>query len=514
MKAIREGWGLPRLPPVQGENGLGWDDRTAKGKAAGPIDPRSRLWSIQQGVCQCGPCMRYEMGMTEMALLARGQVKPGEGVPDELVGQAIKMVVMHEVGHTLGLRHNFKASTMLKSDQLHDTNITRKQGLSGSVMDYLPVNLAPKGIKQGDYFTTTIGPYDYWAIEYAYKPLDGGTEGELSKLQEIASQIAKAGNDYATDEDLATADPLVNTWDLGADPMKFAMDRILLAEELMKTLPDKVVDKGEGYQRLRMAFDLLLSQYANGAYMTSFYVGGEHIHRDHRGDPNSRDPFVPVKMAQQRKALAFLQEHVLSEKYFKFSPALLRKLAADRWLHWGNEYALYRGVDYPLHQRILRIQSIVLDHLLDPAVLTRLQNNALKVDNDEQPLTIAEVFRTLTEGIWSEYPVKGAPDGKRPNGSSIIRRNLQRAHLKELTSLVLGSSDNGGFVIFIGRSSAPVPPDAKSLARMHLREIEGRITAALNDKSVTLEDTTRAHLEECRERIQRVLSASMQLNGG
>src|SRR6266566_585274 len=128
--------------------------------------------------------------------------KDKDKVPEEMIGQAIKMVVMHEVGHTLGLRHNFKASTMLKNEQLHDTSITRKVGLSGSVMDYLPANIAPKGVKQGDYFSTTLGPYDYWAIEYAYKPLPGGTEGELEALKEIAKRGAAPGHDYGTDEDL------------------------------------------------------------------------------------------------------------------------------------------------------------------------------------------------------------------------------------------------------------------------------------------------------------------------
>ncbi len=89
-------------------------------------------------------------------------------LPEELIGQAIKEVTMHEVGHSLGLRHNFRASAMLDADQLHDTSVTRKKGNTGSVMDYTPINLAPKGQEQGDYFTTTIGPYDYWAIEYAY----------------------------------------------------------------------------------------------------------------------------------------------------------------------------------------------------------------------------------------------------------------------------------------------------------------------------------------------------------
>ena len=87
---------------------------------------------------------------------------------------------MHEVGHTLGLRHNFKASAMHPNDKLHDVALTRKVGLVGSVMDYSPVNIAPKGTKQGDYFTTVLGPYDYWAIEYAYTP--NASDDDLKKI--------------------------------------------------------------------------------------------------------------------------------------------------------------------------------------------------------------------------------------------------------------------------------------------------------------------------------------------
>ena len=100
---------------------------------------------------------------------------------------------MHEVGHTLGLRHNFKASTMLANKDLHNTEVTRKRGLVGSVMDYTPANIAPKGQTQGDYFTTTLGPYDYWAIEYAYKPVSGGSDGEKAELDKIAKKVATPG---------------------------------------------------------------------------------------------------------------------------------------------------------------------------------------------------------------------------------------------------------------------------------------------------------------------------------
>lgn len=426
---------------------------------------------------------------------------------------------MHEVGHTLGLRHNYKGSTMLKNEQLHDTNLTRKQGLVGSVMDYNPINLAPKGVKQGDYFTTTLGPYDYWAIEYAYKPLSGGTEGEVEKLKEIANRCATCGNDYATDEDLYNnADPLVNQWDLGADPMKYAQDRLLVTEELLKDLADRVVDKGEGYQRVRQAFTTLTGQYGDAAYLISRFVGGEYMHRDHRGDPDGRDPFVPVKTAKQREALKFLQEHFLTDKVFQFSPQLLRKLAADRWVHWGNERAMFADVEYPLHERILRIQQVVLDHMFDADVLARIQNNSLKCDADDQSLTIAEVFRCMTDGIWSEFPAgpKNGKEGAPAITTSIVRRNLQREHLKNLTKLVLGEKQPGGgmniIIILFGSSSTPVPPDARSLARMHLRDINRRIEKTPNNQQVTLEDATRAHLEACHDRIAKVLAASVQVN--
>jgi hypothetical protein len=526
IQAARKGWGL--LDPLlqrqieqEGWNSGRAPSGTATEAGTPGMDLQGRFAALQQGICQCGAHRKHDLGLATMTLAARGDIKPGEKVPEELIGQAIKETVMHEVGHTLGLRHNFKGSGMLKNEQLHDTTITRKQGLVGSVMDYNPINLAPKGVKQGDYFTTTIGPYDYWAIEYAYKPLSGGTEGELEKLKEIANRGALPGNDYATDEDLLNnADPLVNQWDLGADPMKYAQDRLVLTEELLKDLADRVVDKGEGYQRVRHAFTMLLGQYGDAAYLITRFVGGEYMHRDHRGDPSGRDPFVPVASAKQREALKCLQEHFLTDKAFQFPPELLRKLAADRWVHWGNERALFAGVEYPLHERVLQIQQIILDHMFDSEVLARIQNNSLKCDKSEDPLTIAEVFRCLTDGIWREFPPAPHKEGKetkRSTVTSILRRNLQREHLSNLIRLVLGekSPEGGGnfiIILFGNASSTAVPPDARSLARMHLRDISRRIEATLSDRQTLLEDTTRAHLEACQERIAKVLNASVQVN--
>jgi hypothetical protein len=513
IQALELGWGLDHhLLRRQVGNG-GWNDTPPRLEA----DPTTaRLRAIQQGVCQCGSNLNYELGMAALALAAQGQAKASENVPDDLVNQAIKYVVMHEVGHTLGLRHNFKASTMLPNAQLHDSKLTHEKGLVGSVMDYLGVNLAPKGVKQGDYFTTTIGPYDYWAIEYGYKPLSGGTEGESAELQKIAEKGALPGHDYGSDEDVfLTSDPLTNVFDLGNDVMQFAQDRMLLAEELLKGLSNRVVDKGEGYQRARVAFSILLAQYGNGAYLISKYVGGEHAHRDHRGDPKGRDPLVPVTSAKQRAALKFLQEHLFSDKPFGFPPELLRRLAVERWYHWGTRP---NSTDFPLYDRILGIQQLALNKLLSPAVLRRIQGNALKSEKGEEPLTVAEIFRGITDGVWSDLPSNGPQEEKRTVPSSIIRRNLQREHIKKLSALVLGQKP-GTFdtfdrllMLYGGGGGISAPPDARSLARMHLREISKRIQGTLNDKQAAIDEATQAHLEECKERIAKVLSASMQVN--
>jgi hypothetical protein len=482
IQAARHGWSIPRNAMLGASS---WNT-----KADDPYTAeRNRFRAYRAGICQCASHKQTELGLALAALAARLDLKPGDKLSDEMIQQAVKETVMHEVGHTLGLRHNFKASTMLKNDQLHDTAITRKQGLVGSVMDYNPANLAPKGVKQGDFFTSTLGPYDYWAIEYGYKPVAGGTDGERDELAKIAGRGAEPGHAYGTDEDLRTADPLVNQWDLGADPLKFAQDRVALADELMKGLADRVVEKGEGYQRARVAFGVMLQQYGNAAFLAAQFVGGEYAYRDHKGDANARDPFVPVSCGKQREALKFLQDRILTDKPFGFPPDQLRKLAADRWLHWGNERAFMGGVEFPLNDRILGIQKVCLRELLSDRTLGRMQDLAAKADKDGC-IPPAEVMRVLTDSTFADLPTA---DKAATEKTSIIRRNLQRAYVAELSRLVLRGN----------------VPDARALARMHLKDVNKRIDLALNDKKSPPEDTLRAHLEETKEQIAKVLGATM-----
>ena len=552
IMAAKKGFGLP-LPPAAVRSAtaalLPGVEAVPASTGAALLRLRRQMLTGQFAGCQISAGLRSELGMAALALAATGGDGPDDRVSEVALGQLIKYVVMHEVGHSLGLRHNFHASTMLTADQINDPAITRVKGQSGSVMDYNPLNIAPKGQKQGDYTTTTIGPYDYWAIEYAYKPIQGNEESELKT---IAARSPNPDLVYATDEDMyLDNDPLVNTFDLGSDPTRYARDRVALASALMHGLDEKVVKEGEPWSRTRDAFSILLSQWGNAAYLASSQVGGQYVSRDHRaekpkadadkdkdkdkdkddkgknGDADAKpprteepkwrphDPITPVPSGKQREALMLLSEQVLSDKAFQFSPELLRKLASERWYHWGNESMFYfgGGVDFPIYQRILGIQKIVLGQCLSADTLARLQNQELQADPGSKPLTMAELFRALTDGIWSECSAAGARDGS--VACSTIRRNLQREHLRKLSTMVLGNKrspydDMFGFIFVF--DVAETPADARSLARLHMEEIGDRIGKILDRADSRIDDTTRAHLKECRTRITKVLNASLDVN--
>jgi len=165
------------------------------------------------------------------------------------------------------------------------------------------------------------------------------------------------------------------------------------------------------------------------------------------------------------------------------------------------------GVDYPIFDRVLSIQRIVLSRCFDPSVLSRLENQELQANPDAKPLKLSEVFQTLTDSIWGQLTT-----GKDP-ATATIHRNLQREHLTRLCRLVLGQRPNPfgdmyGFIVFLGGSRTP-PADAKSLARYHLQSIGNKIDKGLGSG---LDDTTKAHLVECRERIKKTLEANYTAN--
>ena len=388
---------------------------------------------------------------------------------------------------------------MLTLEELNDPAKTASTGLAASVMDYLPINFAPKGQRQGDYFSTTIGPYDYWAIEYGYKPLSGSPRVDLPELKKIASRGSEPALAYATDEDLHSEnpDPLVNTFDLGKDPLQFARWRAALVHEILPTVVERITVDGDTYDRARRAFNVLMTYHGMGMHAAARFIGGVYVHRDHKGDPGNRPPLAVVEAARQREALALLKDEVFGPNAYQFPAELLNRLAPPKWAHWGTRPS--ERVDYPVHEVILGWQDRILAQLLSLPTLTRLVDSELKVPADQDVFTAAEVIHELSAAIFQEVDKLG--EGKftvRKPAISSVRRNLQRRYFERLAMIALGQS--------------PAPADCVALANFELEALESRIKTSLAGKA-ELDVYTQSHLKDLLGRIQKVRDARLPMNG-
>lgn len=431
-----------------------------------------------------------QFAMGSMALSLIYNTMPSSNQMKDYIHQYLRLIIAHEVGHTLGLRHNFRGSTLLKPEDMNNTKITRSRGLASSVMDYIPPNIAPQNVKQGDFFPSVVGPYDQWAIQYGYTPiLAAHPLAERRFLEQVARLSAKPELAYATDEDTVDLDPNVNAWDNSADVLHYSQWQLENDRRLWDLLNKRYPVQGESYSQLSELFDTVFFHYLQNTYFITKYVGGQSFHRDHAGEPNGQLPFEPVPVGKQRQALAMLQKYIFAKDAFNFSPELLNKLAPSRWKDWGNAVAVNR-LDYPIHDSIYSLQSLVLKELLSGDRLNRLRDIELK-SQPGQALTLPELFNTLQNGIWSEV----LPPQDKPLNISSFRRALQREYLNIMTRMVLRT----GYV----------PEDARTLAWYKLRQLRDRLNKALSHSS-KVDEYTKAHLEETRDRINKALNAQIE----
>ena len=441
-------------------------------------------WSAQamygSSACNMLDGMSRQLALGASVMAAR---KRSDADFEKLVMQGLKEVTMHEVGHTLGLRHNFKASTLYSLSEANDVSKTHQTGLSGSVMDYIPVNMMPSGETQGDYFSTTIGPYDKWAIEYGYKPIKASSpDGEEAELEKIASRSGEKGLTYSTDEDTRGIDPDPHSmrFDFSNDLVEYARSQAKLVSESMKHVVDDATKDGDGYQHARQAFGILLARHGEVMFDASRYIGGLYVNRSHKGDPKAAKPLEVVPAEKQRAALTLVEEQVFNDKPFNFPPDLYNELAASHWDHWGSPIA-ERG-DYPAHEIILMWQDRILSKLLSPLTLSRVHDNELKTKADVDALTTADLLEGLTKAVYSEVDTtkEGEFTNRKPAISS-LRRNLQRDYLRRISELAMGETS--------------APADCQTVAYAELGKLKKRIDS-LVDGQVKLDSYSKAHLQE------------------
>ena len=479
------------LAPLDGTSG----ERTSRpvlGAGSRPGTPPAAL-----GYCDYAVGLSHEAALGWDVLQARGRLTDPKD-QDRYVNDFIVAVTMHEVGHTLGLRHNFKASGVVPFDQLNDAAVTARTGMTGSVMDYIPVNLAPDGKPQGEYFQSTPGPYDYWAIEYAYKPIDAASaEAEEPALRTIASRVGDRNLAYGTDEDTFTGsprgiDPTSNMWDLGTDILAYYRSRADISRELLAKMEDRFNEPGMRYQKLRLVFAQAFGEIAPAALNVPKYIGGIRHYRDHIGDPNGRLPYDPVPASEQRAALAFMNKEIFGADAFRLPPRLFNKLAVERFPDIEGNFWTIDRIDLPIHTLVLTLQSLAMDRLYHPIVLGRLIDTEQRYEGKDKAFTLAEMFSSVRQAVWSELDSK--------SNVNSFRRNLQRRHLTTLVNLAV-------------QSDPAQPEDARTLARADLIQIRRGIDSApgrVERPAAPLDAVTRAHLDETRARITAALEAGMQ----
>jgi hypothetical protein len=416
-----------------------------------------------------------------------------DGIPDWFVGPLLSELVAHEVGHTLGLRHNFKASSLYSLSQINSSEVKGKNTLTGSVMDYIPINLRLEaGEQQGDYTMISIGPYDFWAIEYGYTLDD-------KRLPEILKRCSEPELQYATDEDTIGPDPLARRYDFAKDPLDYATEQMKLVNVYRGRLLEKFVKDGDSWAKARKGYETTLGLQSRAVGMMANWIGGAFVHRDKKGDPGNRPPIEPVPAEQQRRALQFVIDNMFVDSAFGLSPDLLNRLSDDRWMDQG-----FRGSEaaWPIHDRILGLQSSALTQVLNPTVLRRVYDNEMRTAADQDALTLPELMDKVRTSIWSELAQGCLTDATaRKPAISSLRRNLQREHLERLFDLVL-ATDTGS------ASSKPIT----TLATAELKGLKAQIDNALATCGDKLDPYSRAHLADAQTRIERVLTAEYTAN--
>jgi len=380
----------------------------------------------------------------------------------EMHKQFLTYLIMHEMGHTLGLNHNMKASQMLSPAEINNTEITHKIGLIGSVMDYPAINVALDKSKQGDYYTTKAGPYDLWAIEFGYKPFANEAD-EKAGLKEILSRSTDPKLAFGNDADDMRSpgngiDPRVNVNDLTSDPIAYAEERFKLVNSIMPKLVAKYSKPGESYQELRSRYGTLNGQRITMATAVSRFVGGVYVDRSTPDQKSTSKPYTPVAAATQKKAIEVLGKYVFAPNAYDADQQVYPYLQAQR-----RGYNFFgRPEDYKITANTNGIAATALAGILNPVTMQRVTNSRLYGNT----YSAADILNDLTKTIF---------DADAAGNVNVYRQYLQTLYVQGLASAL---DERGGY-----------DDVSKAAVRYTLKKIKAKLAAA----PATANEETKAH---------------------
>ena len=440
--------------------------------------------------CMAAHNMAVDMAFAHIELDAMGALEEPEGdmldgIPEWYIGPHLSNLVAHEVGHTIGLRHNFKASSLYTMDEINSEEIKGKKPMAASVMDYLPSNFNtnPDAI-QGDYTMIDIGPYDMWAVEYGYT---------LDDPKDVLLRVGQREHAYQTDDDTYGPDPLARRYDFSRNPIDYANSQMDLIQEHRARLLEDGVKDGESWQKARKTYNATLSRQRRMIDMMGNWVGGTHVARVNKGDENTGAPLEVVDVERQREALAFMMENAFRDEAFGLSPELVNILTVEKW---GRAGGVSGDPTLPIHDRVSGTQNTALTLILNPSTLEQIRDNELRTPADQDALTLPEVFDAMMLEIYSEVDVSNLDDGytnRQPMVSS-LRRNLQSGMTDRLIAMATGNAN--------------VSTATRQLAQANLRKLNERlkeINLAMDEDSI--DAYSAAHLEDLKIRTDRAREA-------
>lgn len=389
---------------------------------------------------------------------------------DSLMGDLIRFVSSHEVGHTLGLRHNFGASTAYPVEKLRDKEWVRKHGIAPSIMDYARFNYVaqPEDGLTGSDLYPRINYYDKWAIEWGYRVLpDAKTpEAEVPVLGKWVIEKLKDRKYYFGTEQEAD-DPRDQSEDLGDDAMKASLYGIKNLQRIMPNMLKWTYEANEDYRELYTIHRELRTQFMRYMGHVVTNIGGKYNTPKMRDEEGPQIEAVPKSI--QKDAVRFLQQQLFTTPTWMLDTAIMART-------YNDPVDLVRGM-----------QSQVLSYLLSAHMLSDLGNeDAASGGKGYAPL---EYLNDLQKGIWSELYTHKPID--------IYRRNLQKLYLKSALALIKGPA--GGDSPF---QANPLDIDASSIGRAHLTLLKKDIVAATPLAKDTM---TRYHLQELAARITAAL---------
>jgi hypothetical protein len=400
----------------------------------------------------------------------------GNSFKTETMGELIKFVSSHELGHTLGLPHNMGSSAAFPVDSLRSASFTKKYGTAPSIMDYARFNYVAQPEDKGVALMPNIGVYDKYAIAWGYRPiLDKDAKGEKETLDSwITAHEGDPMYRFGHQQAGGVVDPSSQTEDLGDNAMKASMYGIKNLKRILPRLEEWTSEKGQNYENLSTMYGQALGQFNRYMGHVTANIGG--VYEEYKTTDQEGAVYTHVEKATQKEALKFVVDEL-----FKTPTWMLDKNIFSKTEFSGSV------------ERVRGLQARTVNNILNPGRMARMIEN--ETMNGSNAYTLVSMMSDLRRGVWSELY----------NGRSIdtYRRNLQRAHLDRLDYLLNKAKNQRGanFGYFKQSGININQSDVKSVARGELKRLQ-RDAKAASYKGNTL---TRYHLQDVVDRIDTIL---------